>query len=1066
MSTTNDQLKAFLTERTEVFRSVEDRQQIWIDDPFDTSTVHAEAREAFTSLVANVTGPDCPTSGRILLILGDAGAGKTHLIRSFRSYVHKSRAGYLGYLQMASGASNYARYVLSNLIDSLDQPYDQEVDSRTSLTRIAGELAARAFQPHVASSLRDDEDFEDQELAEQVRIGADHLLKSRYPELDIDLLRAFLYLHRPDPRIKSRILKYLRCEELSLNDRQRIGDIVPKTDVNDPQQMIRSIGRLLAAVGDTPMALVLCVDQLEDAFSMERSEQPFMRAMNTLRELAEGLPTAIIVICCLRNLYEELRPKLSAPLRDRLEKDPEPVHLRAGITAEEGKALVSERLRYLYERAGLPVNGKADIYPFTQSFFAQRHRLSARSLLDACREYRDRCRKAGKLVEVDASVSEPPPPPPSIRDNEQAKRIAGWERMWNDFLADSHESPPDEDEELASALSWAIASAGAELKPSGGSVEVTQEESALSVRLKTAGAADECFYVGLCNRTPKFGWLQKQIGYHAEAARRDRNEPQLVLVRNDEFPRTATATKALAQALKNGGRSVIITDADWRAMLAFRKFRQQHEKGAYFDAWLLQPHVSRVGAIRQILELGPLDLAAPALEPTPLPDAARADPPPKIERATKSSPGKRKVEPVLVAAPSGQIALGTGRSVLARTVAMDAAELTQHAAFLGASGSGKTTLALSVIEQLLLDGVPAILIDRKGDLAGYARPEALERPSEDSALEARRRRLTANVDVALFTPGHPEGRPLSISIAPEGLHELAPFDREEAAESAAHALSDMLGYRAAGKDGSLRAILIRALQVMAAFPSAITLDGLISLIEDADPALVAAIGRLDTKLFAKLVQDLETLNLTATQLFATSGEALNIDLLFGTGAHARPGRTRLSIISTKFLRDDSQIDFWVAQMLFSLLRWTARNPKTSLQGVVLFDEADMYLPAVRQPATKAPLESLLKRARSAGIGVLLATQSPGDLDYRCRDQIRSWFLGRIKETTALAKLKPMLSGTAGDVASKLPGQDTGEFHLARAGEVTQFSAFKSVLTTEQLSDRQLLAVAMNKRARE
>jgi hypothetical protein len=1061
MSTTNDQTRAFLTERTEIFRSVEDRQQIWVDDPFDTSTLHAEAREAFTSLVANVTGPEPPTSGRMLLILGDAGAGKTHLIRSFRSHVHKSRAGYLGYLQMVSSASNYSRYVLSNLIDSLDQPYDQEIDSRTSLTRIAGELAARAFEPHVAGALRDDEDFDDQELAEQVRIGADHLLKTRYPELDIDVLRAFLYLHRPDPRIKSRILKYLRCEDLSQNDRQRIGDIVPKTDAHDPQQMIRSIGRLLAAVGDTPMALVLCVDQLEDAFLIDRSEQPFVRAMTTLRELAEGLPTAIIVICCLRNLYEELRPKLTGSLRDRIEQDPRPVGLNSGITAEEGKQIVGERLRYLYEKAGLEVNGKVDIFPFTPSFFAQQHRLSARSLLDACRDYRDRCRKAGRLLDLNVLVD---PPPPSTRENEQGKRIAEWEQVWNDFLADSHESPPDEDEELASALCWAISIAGAELKRSGRTVEVTQDETALSVRLKNAGAPDDWFHVGLCNRTAKFGWLQKQIAYHTEEARRDPNKPGLVLVRNDDFPRTTTVKQALAQAVKTGGRVVIITDADWRTVLAFRKFRQKHEGAAHFEAWLQQPRASRVGAIRQILDLGPFDLAAPTAEPVPKSDPARNGPP-KAERPTRSSPGKRTIEPNAATRTSGQVVLGSGRGVLGRTLVMDAGELTQHAAFLGGSGSGKTTLALSVIEQLLLDGVPAVLVDRKGDLAGYARPEALSRLNEDPVLEARRQLLIANVDVALFTPGHPEGRPLSISIAPEGLHELAPFDRDEAAESAAHALSDMLGYRASGKDASLRAILIQALQVMAPFPNAITLDALIALIGDADPDLVAAIGRLDTKLFAKLVQDLETLNLTATQLFATSGEALDVDLLFGTGAHAQRGRTRLSIISTKFLRDDSQIDFWVAQMLFALLRWTTRNPKNALQAVVLFDEADMYLPAIRQPATKAPMESLLKRARSAGLGVLLATQSPGDMDYRCRDTIRSWFLGRIKEPTALGKLKPMLSGAALDVASKLPGQDTGEFHLARAGEVTQFNAYRSLLTTEQLSDRQLLAVAMNKRPR-
>jgi hypothetical protein len=1065
MSATNEQTHAFLTERTEIFRSVEDRQQIWVDDPFDTSSLHSEAREVFSSLLANATGAERPTSGRMLLILGDAGAGKTHLIRSFRSRVHKSRTGYLGYLQMVSGASNYARYVLSNLIDSLDQPYDQEVDPRTSLTRIANALAARAFETHVATALREDEDVEDQELAEQVRIGADHLLKTRYPELDIDLLRAFLYLHRPDPRIKSRILKYLRCEDLSLNDRQRIGDIVPKTDMNDPQQMIRSIGRLLAAVGETPMALVLCVDQLEDAFIVERSEQPFVRALTALRELAEGLPTAIIVVSCLKNLYEELSPKLTASLRDRIEKDPPPVYLRAGISVEEGKLLVSERLRYLYEKAGLEVNGKVDVFPFTQAFFADKRELSARSLLDACREYRDRCRKAGRLLELDRRIELPPPP--SVRDNEQAKRSAEWEQRWNDFLADSRESPADEDEELASTLCWAISCAGAELKSSGRAVEVTQDETALSVRLANTGSADEWFHVGLCNRTPKFGWLQKQIGYHAEEARRNPNKPVLVLVRNDGFPPTATVTKALGQALKSGGRSVIVTDADWRAILAFREFKQAHQGAEYFDVWARQARISRIGAIRQILDLGPLDLAAPAVEPAPVLAPARLQaPPPPPETVVATSPAQRPAtERVATERSTGKLALGKGAGVFARPVVMDSSELTQHAAFLGGSGSGKTTLALSVIEQLLLDGIPAVLIDRKGDLAGYARPEALARPSEDPTLEARRRLLNANVDVALFTPGHPEGRPLSISIAPEGLHELAPFDRDEEAESAAHALSDMLGYRSSGKDASLRAILIQALQIAAKFPISITLDHLITLIGDADPALVAAIGRLDTKLFNKLVQDLQTLNLTATQLFATSGEALSIDLLFGTGAHARPGRTRLSIVSTKFLRDDSQIEFWVAQMLFAMLRWTTQNPRGSLQAVVLFDEADMYLPANRQPATKAPLESLLKRARSAGLGVLLATQSPGDMDYRCRDTIRSWFLGRIKENTALAKLKPMLSGAAGDVASRLPGQDTGEFHLARAGEVTQFSAYRSLLTTEQLSERQLLTVAMNKRPR-
>ena len=179
----------------------------------------------------------------------------------------------------------------------------------------------------------------------------------------------------------------------------------------------------------------------------------------------------------------------------------------------------------------------------------------------------------------------------------------------------------------------------------------------------------------------------------------------------------------------------------------------------------------------------------------------------------------------------------------------------------------------------------------------------------------------------------------------------------------------------------------------------------------------------------------------------------------GTGTHARPGRTRLSIISTKFLRDESQVLFWVAQLLLAVTRWSAKNPKEHLQAVVMFDEADMYLPALRQPATKAPMENLLKRSRSAGLGVLLATQSPGDLDYRCRDNIRTWFLGRIKEQTALSKLKPMVEDKPGDVLSKLPNHETGEFYVVGENKGEQFRAHRSMLDTEQIADEELIWLA-------
>src|SRR5207244_13289085 len=137
-----------------------------------------------------------------------------------------------------------------------------------------------------------------------------------------------------------------------------------------------------------------------------------------------------------------------------------------------------------------------------------------------------------------------------------------------------------------------------------------------------------------------------------------------------------------------------------------------------------------------------------------------------------------------------------------------------------------------------------------------------------------------------------------------------------------------------------------------------------------------------------------------------------------------------------------------------------RSLKPRPQAVVLFDEADVYLPAGNsQPATKAPMEDLLKRARSAGVGIFLATQSPGDFDYKCKENVRTWLIGRVKEPRALEKLKPMLAATKGGVTDKLAGQATGEFYLVREAGVTAVRSNESFIRTEQLPENQIAALA-------
>jgi DNA helicase HerA-like ATPase len=394
-------------------------------------------------------------------------------------------------------------------------------------------------------------------------------------------------------------------------------------------------------------------------------------------------------------------------------------------------------------------------------------------------------------------------------------------------------------------------------------------------------------------------------------------------------------------------------------------------------------------------------------------------------------------------------------------VTFEPVEFTHHAAFLGGTGSGKTTAAMHLIEQSLALDVPAVLIDRKGDLCRYADPAAWERPLRDSARASARQLLRDKLDVALFTPGEPAGRPLAIPVVPPEFDQLPGADRERFAQYAAAALGSMIGFRSSDADKGQRAILAKEIETLAALPGAtITVPVLRDVIEQQDDALLNAIGGgYPDRYYVTLAQRLLTLELN-NRLLLTADELLDVDALLGTGPHARPGRVRLSVISTRFLGDPSKVDFWVSQLLVAVSRWCAKSPQPRLQAVFLIDEADVYLPAgTKQPATKAPMEDLLKRARSAGLGVFLATQSPGDLDYRCKENVRTWLIGRVKEPRALEKLKPMLAAAKGDVTDKLAGQATGEFYLVRESSVTAVRSDESLVRTKQLAEKEIVQLA-------
>jgi len=1034
----NRHVVAFCSPRfPELFHAFAYANDIWKHDPFDVESIHRDAREKFQRIVGRVLEPSGLAAGRILLLLGESGCGKTHLMRAFRNQVHSRSSGYCGYLQMTAFTGQYGRYVLNNLIDSLDKPYDESRSDTSGLMRLSSALAetCRDLPRDRLDQLRDG-GLDQRSIDHLVGELADTIiLDDRFNTIDVYLVQALLYLQCNDPRIKARVLKYLRCEDLTEHDRRLLGGIVPCVYPDAPHRIIERLGQLIWAVERVP--LVLCVDQLEDVFDLDEAAIKFRRAMATLYDIVSRLPSAIVVIACLDNFYVELKKLLTRPIVDRVENDPPPVGLQSPCDPDEVEKLIGQRLKFLYESMDIPFQANRPTYPLPDELVRKLTGLRARDVLSEVQVYRERCVEKGKMAAYpfECAGRVDPEPEPQIIPLEQA---------WNEFRSTFTPVVPVDESELAAVLVEAIRSCSDEVE-TGEHFEAEADGRMVAVERHTVDHAVDCILVGVCNKGAQGGGLGRQIEEVVKRA----GEHTPVIVRSTDYPNNpkAAVSRQLGQLITGGGRRTVVQDSDWRVMMALSSFRKQSGADPSFLAWLKRTRpLTSLNSLRAILDLDHIgQRSGPAVSPPP------AISPP----------------PTLPSDPIESLIVGTTSDRRGEPVTMEPGEFTRHAAFLGAPGSGKTTVALCVIEQLLLRGVPAILVDRKGDLCSYAQPDMGLREGLEGELAERAARLRATVEVALFTPRRPDGRPLSIAPAPPGLGALPVHEREQAAKFCAAALAGMMNYSDRNRDQSCLVILSRAIDLLSQEKpqQAVPIETLVAFIAERDPALLSAVGRLDIKLFDHLVQDLETLRLNQGDLLSAQGEPLDVEVLLGLGAQRTPGKTRLSIISTKFLGTNQDAQFWVAQFLMTLGRWISRspNPSGSLQAVILFDEADLYLPAVRQPATKELMEHLLRRARSAGLGLLLATQSPGDFDYKCRDNIRAWFVGQVKEANSIAKMKPMLSDCRVDVAAQLPGQETGEFFLIRGSDVTGFLACLSAVDPTQVPEDEIVALARRRR---
>ena len=399
----------------------------------------------------------------------------------------------------------------------------------------------------------------------------------------------------------------------------------------------------------------------------------------------------------------------------------------------------------------------------------------------------------------------------------------------------------------------------------------------------------------------------------------------------------------------------------------------------------------------------------------------------------------------------------------------DAKDLVTHAMVVGMTGSGKTGLSVGLLEEAAIDGIPSLVIDPKGDMGNlllsfpdlhpedfspWVDPEEASRQGKtldemagstatlwrdgladwDQSPE-RIRRFRDAVDMTIYTPGSSAGVPLSILRSFDAPAESVRADRDalnERLQATTAGLLALLGIEGDPLQSREHILISNLLQK--AWQDGRSLD-LASLIQEIQKPPFEKLGVFDLETFYP-ARDRTALAMRLNGLLASPGfeswmEGDPLDV--GQLLYTEEGKPRISIISIAHLTDSERM-FVVSLLLNEVVSWMrSKSGTSSLRAILYMDEIFGFFPPTQNPPSKGPMLTLLKQARAFGLGVVLATQNPVDLDYKGLSNCGSWFIGRLQTERDKERLLDGLEGARGGGAGTLDRKAIDEL-LGRLGK--------------------------------
>jgi hypothetical protein len=1042
------------------FNWTHDLQSVWSDPTFHVDELHESLIDRIIDdFFARTTKVTDNPIGQV--ILGEAGAGKTHLIGTLRRRVWKANGWFvlLDIIGITDFWATAALGFLNSLHQSMPDGHAQyEAVLRAVVNTVPLDPASRAAI------------VEWEKKPEKTRLDTVDLFLKLLRRIDPantakhqDVVRALLLLGSDDWDANNLAFCWLQGLDVDEAGRKKLKFL--RAPPSYPE-LVRGMLWVMSLAGP----ILIAVDQIDAIVSASNLLAGLEEAPNDDAErkaraiidlLAGGLMDlhdvkrrAMTIVSCLQVTWPIIRKRAVQSAAQRFEELPvlEPIKSSTAI-----ETLIGTRLALAYEEKGF--TPPYPTFPFRPEAIESLEGLLPRQILMRCHEHRQRCLAAGEVFECASllkvgGLGTIPAPTPAL-DQQYERYLA---RADISGLLESQNEDAIARDLLIKGCELFLRhfklpdSIDAVVKP-----DPDRKKPSLHARLsftfRSEGDREQHYCFRLLSHTHATAFQSRlKAAITASGIDMALKFRHLFILRRGDPPSGPKTASLVDQFLKAGGKFIVPTDDDLRAFAALVAMNAQNNPD--FEAWLRQRRPLFETPMFRAADLCPppflslpqsLDLEKKrAVEPTAnglsliepaRPEAKDAT---VYKRIPAVPPNRVQTEmpggspPVELQDPTSERLIPIGRrfegGALGDPITLPVDLLPRHFAIFAGSGSGKTVLLRRIVEEAALLDIPAIILDINNDLSRLDEPWPTRPDGFGDKDTAKAAEYHACIEVVIWTPGVSSGNPMSLNLLPDfaaigDKQDMQTEDeRTQAVEMARATLAPYLG--GVGQKAFLKqGVLADALRAFARDGGG-ALNDLIGLLSDLPENVSKIVGA--TKLASEIANQLLAA-IATNPLLQSAGQSIDPKRLF----YSRDRKTRISVVNLAGLASDEARQSFVNQLQMALFTWIKQNPSPTGRLYVL-DEAQNFAPSLAGTACKASALSLVAQARKYGLGMIFATQLPKGVDTTIVTNCTTHVYGRMSSPATIQAIRELMAAKGGAV-DDIGRLTRGEFYFSTDG---------------------------------